>query len=58
VKASKKFESCNLEWNVDFESAATYCFGKENCTKIANSAGYRRMLETLEMDADDVDGHF
>jgi len=43
---------------VDFESAATYCFGKENCTKIANSAGYRRMLETLEMDADDVDDHF
>jgi len=47
-----------LEWNVDFESAATYYFGKENCTKTANSAGYRTKLETLEMDADDVGGQF
>jgi hypothetical protein len=47
-----------LEWNVDFENVATYCFGKDNCTIISNSAGYRTMLETLEMDADDVDGQF
>jgi len=47
-----------LEWNGDFESAATYCFGKENCTKIANSAGYKTMLGTLEMYVEDVDGQF
>jgi len=47
-----------LEWNDDFKIAGTYCFGKDNCTVIANSAGYRTMLETLEMDADDADGQF
>jgi len=47
-----------LEWNVDFESAATYCFGEDTCTISANSAGYRTVLETLEMDADDFGGQF
>lgn len=58
LKASKQFESHSLEWNVDFENAATYCIRKDNCTVIANSAGYRTMLQKLEMDVDDVDGQF
>jgi hypothetical protein len=41
-----------LEWNIDFESAAPYFFGKGNCKMVANSAGYRTMLETLEINVD------
>ena len=38
-KDSKQFESHILVWNVDFEIPTPYCFGKDNCTMAANSAG-------------------